>query len=149
MKIKIVTVGRVKENYFVEATLAHGKQIQKKEQLILVEVPDEKAPENLSEKEMIQIKEKEGERILSKLEADDFVICLAIEGKQITTDQFRRELKRWREETRGCVTFVIGGSLGLSKRVLDRSNYKLSFSPMTFPHQLMKVILLDQLAKLV
>lgn len=146
MKIEVITVGKVKETYFVEAASECVKAIRKKAEINLVEVADEKAPENLSEKEELQIKEKEGERILSKIAADSFVVCLAIEGKVMSTEQFKKQILSWREINEKTITFVIGGSLGLSSKVLQRANYKLSFGPMTFPHQLMKVILLEQIA---
>jgi 23S rRNA (pseudouridine1915-N3)-methyltransferase len=139
MKIKIITVGKIKETFYRNQISSFVKIINKTDSIELIEVPDEKCPEKLSNKEMIQVKDAEGKRILEKIK-DEYVIALAIEGKQIDSSKFKSLLNK------SEVTFVIGGSLGLSEHVLKRSNYKLSFSEMTFPHQLMKVVLLEQIA---
>ncbi len=107
-------------------------------------MPDEKASENLSEKEMIQVKDKEGDRILGKINDQAYVIALAIEGKQMTSEGLSEHIEKLGVTGKSHIVFVIGGSLGLSEKVLKRANYKLSFSRMTFPHQLMKVVLLEQ-----
>ena len=112
----------------------------------IIEVPDEQAPENLSEKEIEQVKEKEGEKILSKIDDSDYVISLEILGKQMTSEKFAEFIQNEMLEGFGRnMVFVIGGSNGLAKEVSNRSNYKLSFSKMTFPHQLMRVVLLEQI----
>ncbi|MCH4890951.1 23S rRNA (pseudouridine(1915)-N(3))-methyltransferase RlmH [Acidaminobacter sp. JC074] len=139
MHIKIITVGKIKEKFYTSQIDNFKKTISKFASIELIEVADEKCPEKLSEKEMIQVKDKEGERILSKISSDDYVIALAIEGKMIGSDKFKQIMSK------NQVAFVIGGSLGLSSHVMKRSNYQLSFSKMTFPHQLMKVVLMEQI----
>nr|WP_206698135.1 23S rRNA (pseudouridine(1915)-N(3))-methyltransferase RlmH [Cytobacillus firmus] len=110
----------------------------------IIEVPDEKAPEELSETEMNQVKQKEGERILAKIHPDAHVIALAIEGKMKSSEELADTLDKLATYGKSKIAFVIGGSLGLSQEVLQRADDKLSFSKMTFPHQLMKLILLEQ-----
>ena len=144
MKITVISVGKIKEKYFTGAINEYAKRLTKYCKLEQVEVPDEKAPENLSEKEMIQVKEKEGERILSKINGQAYVIALAIEGKQLTSEELSTHIEKLGVSGKSHIVFVIGGSLGLADSVLKRANYKLSFSKMTFPHQLMKVVLLEQ-----
>lgn len=145
MEIKIITVGKIKESYFTDGIKEYMSRISKYCRITEIEVPDEKCPENLSDKEMIIVKEKEGERILSKIADTDYVITLEIEGKQLTSEELAKRLKSLDSTCSGSVAFVIGGSLGLADAVSRRSNFKLSFSKMTFPHQLMKVVLLEQI----
>lgn len=144
MEIRILSVGRQKEGFFREASSHYLSQMEKKVTVSLIEVPDEKAPETLSEKEMVQIKDKEGEKLLEKIKSKDYVIALAIDGKHLNEESLIRKLK---EPAYESVTFVIGGSLGLSDAVLNRANEKISFGKATFPHQLMKVVLLSHLEK--
>ncbi len=139
MHIKVITVGKIKEKFYTNQIDQFKKSISKFATIDLIEVSDEKCPEKLSDKEMIQVKDKEGNRILSKITQEDYVIALAIEGKMIQSEQFKKVM------TQNQVAFVIGGSLGLSEQVMKRSNYQLSFSKMTFPHQLMKVVLMEQI----
>jgi len=143
MKIKIITVGKVKEKYLVDGIKEYSKRISRYSKLELVEVSDEKAPESLSEKDEEIVKNKEGERILNKI-SNEYVIALAIEGKKVNSIELSEMINRIFSYESSDITFVIGGSLGLSKDVLNRANTKLSFSDMTFPHQLMKLILLEQ-----
>lgn len=110
----------------------------------ILELPDEKAPENLSQTQMQQIKKKEGDRILDKIHPDAYVIALAIEGKQASSEQFAEQLGRLSASGKNSAVFVIGGSLGLSGEVMKRADEALSFSKMTFPHQLMRLILVEQ-----
>lgn len=145
MRITIISVGKIKERYFTEAIDEYAKRLTKYCNLTQVEVPDEKAPETLSDKEMTQIKDKEGERILAKVKDTQYVITLEIAGKQLTSEGVSEKLATLGIEGNSDVVFIIGGSLGLSDTVLKRSNYALSFSKMTFPHQMMKVILLEQI----
>lgn len=147
MKISIITVGRVKEKFYTDAISLYAKQLNKHCQLELIEVSDEKAPETLSDKEEIQIKDREGERILSKIGEGAFVMCLAIEGKALDSQAFSLKIRQLEAQGKNHIAFVIGGSLGLSEHVLKRADFKLSFSPMTFPHQLMKVILMEQVCR--
>ncbi|MER2002662.1 MAG: 23S rRNA (pseudouridine(1915)-N(3))-methyltransferase RlmH, partial [Carnobacterium inhibens] len=111
----------------------------------LIEVPDEKAPEKLSEAEMVQVKEKEGERILAKIPDQAFVFALTIEGKQRTSEEFAKEIEQLGVQGKSTIVFVIGGSLGLSDAVMKRSNTPISFGKMTLPHQLMRLVLIEQI----
>ena len=110
----------------------------------VIEMPDEKAPEELSAAEMEQVKQKEGEKLLSKLSPDTYVIALAIDGKMKSSEELADSLDKLATYGKSKIAFVIGGSLGLSDEVLKRADEKLSFSKMTFPHQLMRLILLEQ-----
>jgi 23S rRNA (pseudouridine1915-N3)-methyltransferase len=147
MQIKIITVGKIKEKYLKDAIEEYSKRLRKYCTVDIIEVPDEKTPDNASEKEELQIKGKEGQSILKYVADTDYVFALAIEGKMLTTEEFSRNVKTLGSKNTEEIIFIIGGSLGLSKEVLNRANYKLSFSKMTFPHQLMRVILLEQLCK--
>ncbi|MFC7319851.1 23S rRNA (pseudouridine(1915)-N(3))-methyltransferase RlmH [Halobacillus campisalis] len=144
MKITIVTVGKLKEKYLKQGIEEYIKRLTPYAKVEVVEVPDEKAPENLSEAQMLEVKQKEGERILSKIQPDTHVFTLEIEGKQLTSEKLAKQLDDLATYGKSKVAFVIGGSLGLSDEVLKRSDYGLSFSKMTFPHQLMRLMLMEQ-----
>jgi len=144
MRITLITVGKIKEKHFTDAIAEYTKRLSKYCQLTAIEVSDEKAPETLSDKEMEQIKDKEGERILSKLKDTQYVITLEIKGTQLTSEALSEKIDSLGVSGQSDLVFIIGGSLGLSDLVLKRSNFALSFSKMTFPHQLMKVVLLEQ-----
>jgi 23S rRNA (pseudouridine1915-N3)-methyltransferase len=144
MNITIITVGKLKEKYLKAAIDEYAKRLSRYCKLDIIEVTDEKIPDNASEKEELQIKEKEGEGILKFIKDNMFVIALAIDGKQLSSEELATYIKDLGIKGDRNLAFVIGGSLGLSKTVLNRANYKLSFSKMTFPHQLMRVILLEQ-----
>lgn len=144
MQITVITVGKVKEKYFTDAAHEYIKRLSKYCKLSLVEVSDEKTPDNLSEAQMIQVKDKEGDRILSKLKDSDFLITLEIDGKQVTSEAFAKSLEHLALTGKSSIVFAIGGSLGLSDSVKLRSQMALSFGMMTLPHQLMKVVLLEQ-----
>ncbi|KML40615.1 23S rRNA (pseudouridine(1915)-N(3))-methyltransferase RlmH [Cytobacillus firmus] len=145
MNISIITVGKLKEKYLKQGIDEYLKRLSAYAKLDIIEVPDEKAPEELSETEMIQVKQKEGERILAKIHPDAHVIALAIEGKMKSSEELADTLDKLATYGKSKIAFVIGGSLGLSQGVLQRADEKLSFSKMTFPHQLMKLILLEQI----
>lgn len=145
--IKLICVGKVKESYFRDGIAYFEKQIRKHCPFSVVECPDEPTPDNASDAINVQIKQIEGERILSKIADEDHVIALCIDGKHMTSEQFSISLKQTAERTSGYLCFVIGGSLGLSPQVVKRANRKLSFSAMTFPHQMMRMILMEQIAK--
>ncbi|MBM7693542.1 23S rRNA (pseudouridine1915-N3)-methyltransferase [Peribacillus deserti] len=145
MNISIVTVGKLKEKYLKQGIEEYIKRMSPYAKIDVIEVPDEKAPETLSEIEMEQIKDKEGERILGKISPDAHVIALAIEGKQKSSEELADTLDKLATYGKSKVAFVIGGSLGLSKSVMQRADEALSFSRMTFPHQLMKLILVEQI----
>lgn len=144
MNIKIISVGKIKEKYIKLGIDEFSKRLSKYCKLDIVEVDDEKAPENLSEKEMDIIKYKEGQKILSNIKNNSYVIALAIDGKNLSSEELAHKMSNLSISGNSNIAFVIGGSLGLSKDVLDRSDFKLSFSKMTFPHQLMRLILLEQ-----
>ena len=145
MKITVIGVGRLKEKYWQAAIDEYSKRLSKYVKLDIIEVPDEKAPENLSAAEEEIVKKNEGERILKNIRDGAYVIALAINGKMLSSEELSEFLNERMVRGAGHIVFVIGGSLGLSKEVLDRADYKLSFSRMTFPHQLMRVILLEQI----
>ncbi len=144
MKISIICVGKIKEKYFTMAIDEYCKRLSKYIKLNIVEIPDEKAPENLSLADEENIKLKEGEKILKSIK-DEFVVALCIEGKQLDSVSLSNFIQDNMNKGISHISFVIGGSLGLHKSVTDRANFKLSFSKMTFPHQLMRVILLEQI----
>lgn len=144
MKITVIGVGRLKEKYWQAAIDEYSKRLSKYVKLDIIEVPDEKAPENLSAAEEEIVKKNEGERILKNIKDGAYVIDLAINGKMLSSEELSEFLNERMVRGAGHIVFVIGGSLGLSKEVLDRADYKLSFSKMTFPHQMMRVILLEQ-----
>jgi 23S rRNA (pseudouridine1915-N3)-methyltransferase len=144
VNISIVSVGKLKEKYLKLGIDEFTKRLTAYAKIELVEVPDEKAPEQLSELEMIQVKQKEGEKILSKISPDTYVIALAIDGKMKSSEELADSLDKLATYGKSKIAFVIGGSLGLSNEVLQRADEKLSFSKMTFPHQMMKLILLEQ-----
>ncbi|KMM36439.1 23S rRNA (pseudouridine(1915)-N(3))-methyltransferase RlmH [Guptibacillus hwajinpoensis] len=145
MNISIVTVGKLKEKYLKQGIAEYTKRLGPFAKVEVIEVSDEKAPENLSETEMIQVKKAEGDRILGKISPDAHVIALAIDGKMKTSEQLAHDLDQLATYGKSKVAFVIGGSLGLSENVLKRANDTLSFSKMTFPHQLMRLILVEQI----
>ncbi|WP_409227322.1 23S rRNA (pseudouridine(1915)-N(3))-methyltransferase RlmH [Gudongella sp. SC589] len=145
MNIDVVAVGKIKEKYLNEGIKEYSKRLSRYCSLGIIEVDDEKAPENLSHKEMEMIKDREGEKILSKIPSGAYVVALAIEGKQLSSEALSEKLGDIMVEGNSHIIFVIGGSLGLSKEVLKRANLKLSFSKMTFPHQLMRMILMEQI----
>jgi len=143
--ISIVTVGKLKEKYLKLGIEEYVKRLNSYAKIDVIEVADEKAPEELSEVEMIQVKQKEGERLLAKISPDTYVIALAINGKLKSSEELADSLDKLATYGKSKVAFVIGGSLGLSEEVLKRADEKLSFSKMTFPHQLMRLILVEQI----
>ncbi|WP_069650720.1 23S rRNA (pseudouridine(1915)-N(3))-methyltransferase RlmH [Caloranaerobacter ferrireducens] len=145
MNITIISVGKIKEKYLNDGIKEFSKRLSKYCKLKLIEVNDEKAPESLSEAEMEIVKKKEGERILSKLNESSYIITLCIDGKSLSSEEFSKKLDSLALSGNSNITFIIGGSLGLSQEVINKSHFKLSFSKMTFPHQLMKLILLEQI----
>ncbi len=145
MNITILSVGKIKEKYLADAVKEYRKRLSRYCRLEILELPDEQTPDKAGEALELQIKQKEGQRILKAIKEDSYVIALAIEGKRLTSEGFAKKLEQLGIQGRSHVTFVIGGSLGLAPEVLGRADYLLSFSDMTFPHQLMRVILLEQI----
>lgn len=144
MNIKIICVGKLKEKFLKEGIGEFQKRIKTYANLEIVEVKDEACPENSSELEMEKIKEVEGERILSKISKGAYVIALDIGGKSLTSEDFAKKIEDLSVEGISSIDFIIGGSLGLSESVKNKSDYKLSFSKFTFPHGLMRLILVEQ-----
>ncbi len=145
MKITILCVGKIKERFLRDAISEYSKRLTRYVKMDIVEVSDEKTPDRSSEKEEIQIRDREGDKLLRYIRAEDYVVALAIDGKQYDSVSFAKKIESYGVRGRGNVVFVIGGSLGLSQNVLQRADERLSFSKMTFPHQLMRVILLEQI----
>lgn len=145
MNIKIICVGKCKESFFREAVAEYAKRLSRYCKFQILEVADEKTPDQASEQEETLIRQKEAERILKAVRGDDYVIALAIRGKRMDSVGFSEHLGALMSAGRSNVVFVIGGSLGLSDDVLSRADGQLSFSDMTFPHQLMRVILAEQI----
>ena len=145
MKISIITVGKIKEKYLKDAIDEYSKRLSKYCKLEIIEVADEKTPDNASEVVEDNIRSKEAERILKYVKEDAYVVTLEIDGKQLTSEELANKIEKIGVQGTSHIIFIIGGSIGLGKEVLAKSNYALSFSKMTFPHQLMRVILLEQI----
>ncbi len=145
MKISILCVGKVKEKFYRDAIDEFAKRLSRYCKLDIIEVTDEKTPDQASETEVRQIKEKEGERLLKNIKDDAYVIALCIDGKQLDSEELSDKMEKLGISGNSHICFVIGGSLGLADEVIRRADYKLSFSKMTFPHQLMRVILMEQI----
>lgn len=145
MRVTIVCVGKLKENYWQQAVAEYQKRLGRYLKLEIVELADEKAPETMSKAQEDGVRQKEGQRILKAIKEDAFVVALAILGKQLTSEGLADFVEQKGLAGVSHIVFVIGGSLGLSEEVLARSNFDLSFSKMTFPHQMMRVVLLEQI----
>ena len=145
MNITIVSVGKLKEKYLKMGIDEYAKRLSSYAKIDFVEVPDEKAPEQLSDAEMELVKKKEGERILAKINDGTYVIALALDGKMKTSEQVAADLDALMTYGKSKVAFIIGGSLGLHDDVLKRADEKLCFGKMTLPHQLMKLVLVEQI----
>ena len=145
MKITIITVGKIKEKYLKDAIAEYSKRLTKYCKLDIIEVADEKTPDNASEVVEEAIRDKEAERIMKHIKDDMYFVTLEIGGKMLSSEELASTIEKLGIQGKSDVAFVIGGSIGLGKDVLKRSNYALSFSKMTFPHQLMRVILLEQI----
>ncbi len=145
MQITLIAVGKIKEKYLRDAVAEYEKRLSRYGKLKIIEVADEKTPEDAGALQEEKIRGKEGERILKHLPEDAYVVTLEIEGKMLDSVQFSGKMEQLGVQGRSHICFIIGGSLGLGKEVRQRSDYALSFSKMTFPHQLMRVILLEQI----
>lgn len=145
MKITIITVGKIKEKYLRDAIAEYSKRLSKYCKLEILEVADEKTPDHASAIVEDQIRDKEGERILKLLKDDAYVITLEIGGKMLDSVEFSQKMEQLGIQGKSHIIFVIGGSIGLGNEILKRSDFAISFSRMTFPHQLMRVILLEQI----
>lgn len=145
MKYTVVCVGKIKEKFYAQAVEEYVKRLSRYGKTEIIEVADEKTPEQASETVNRMIKDKEGERILAQIKEDTYVIALAIEGQMLDSEELAEKMEKLAISGISHIVFVIGGSLGLSQKVMKRADYHLSFSRMTFPHQLMRVILLEQI----
>ena len=145
MNIKIIGVGKLKEKYFKQGIAEYAKRLSKFCKFEIVEVPDEKAPESLSQSEMDTVMAKEGERILDQIKDKEYVYALANLGKERTSEAFAKEIADLGTYGHSEITFVIGGSLGLTPAVLKRANAQISFGKFTLPHQLMRLVLSEQI----
>ena len=145
MKITLITVGKIKEKYLRDAIAEYSKRLSRYCKLEIKEVSDEKTPDHASDVVENTILDKEAERIMKYVKEDTYVITLEINGKLLSSEELSAKINQLGIQGTSHITFIIGGSIGLGKEVLARSDYALSFSKMTFPHQLMRVILLEQI----
>lgn len=145
MKITLITVGKIKEKYLKDAIAEYSKRLSKYCKLEIVEVADEKTPDNASDVVEDMVRAKEAERILKYVKEDAYIVTLEIGGKMLSSEELADKIEHLGVQGTSHIIFIIGGSIGLGKEVLAKSNYALSFSRMTFPHQLMRVILLEQI----
>lgn len=145
MKVTIVCVGKLKEQYWRGAVGEYSKRLGRYMKLEIVELPDEKAPETMSPAQEDEVRQKEGLRILKAVKEDAFAVALAIEGKSLSSEELADFMGEKAVRGVSHMVFIIGGSLGLSQEVMKRADFALSFSPMTFPHQMMRTILLEQI----
>lgn len=144
LNIQIVCIGKIKENYLKQAIQEYTKRLSKYCKLTILELPDEKIPDKLNESLSNEIKNKESSAILNHIKKDSYIICLDLTGKELTSEQFSKNIENLSIQT-SSLTFVIGGSLGLSSNLLKKAHQKICFSKMTFPHQLIRVFLLEQI----
>ena len=145
MKFRILCVGRLKEKYWQDALKEYQKRLSAYVNLEIIEVNDEKTPDQASDKQCEQIKAKEGERLLAKIKPTDYVVLLDLQGKMLSSEQLSSQIERFMLDGKETIDFIIGGSLGVSEAIRSRANEMLCFSKMTFPHQMMRVILLEQI----
>ena len=144
MNITVITVGKLKEKYLREAVLEYSKRLSRFVKLEIIEIPDCKIPENASKSQELDVLEKEGDLILSKIKPTSHLVCMCIEGKLLSSTEIADEIENI-SMTKSHITFVIGGSLGIADKVKNKADLKLSFGKITLPHQLMRVILLEQI----
>jgi len=145
MKVSIISVGKLKEKYLKEGIAEYSKRLSRYCTIEMIEVADEKCPETLSEADQLIIKEKEAERISARIKDNSYIVTLEIGGKEFSSEKLASKIESITTGGQSHITFVIGGSLGLAGSITQKSNLALSFSPMTFPHQLMRLILLEQI----
>ena len=144
LTINILCIGKIKEDFFKSAINEYSKRLSKYCKLNIVELPDEKIPDKLNITMTEQIKEKESNNIINHLPKDTYIICLDLTGKEYSSENFSSKLENLSQITSN-ITFVIGGSLGIHKNLLNKANEKICFSKMTFPHQLIRIFLLEQI----
>lgn len=145
LTINIICTGKIKENYLKDAIKEYSKRLTKYCNLNIIELPDEKLPNNLNETLEENIKHKECQNAIAHLKKDSYIICLDLKGKELSSEEFSKKIENISLNLNSTITFVIGGTLGLTKEILDMSNESICFSKMTFPHQLIRVFLLEQI----
>lgn len=145
MKIRLIVVGKLKEKYLVAGIKEYQKRISGYTNIEIIEVADERIPDKASLAQEAMVKVKEGRKILDKIKQDDYVILLDVGGKELDSIAFSKHLEQCMINGKSTIDFVIGGSLGHGEEILQRADFRLSFSPMTFPHQLMRLILIEQI----
>ena len=145
LHINIICIGKIKEIFFKDAIDEYSKRLSKYCILNITELPDEKIPNNASDKELLIVKDKEAQTILNHIKRDSYIICLDLKGKQFSSEEFSRKIQNISLNYNSSITFIIGGSSGISTKVLYIANELISFSKMTFPHQLFRVFLLEQI----
>ena len=145
MRFRVLCVGKLKEGFYRDACHEFCKRLSRYAQVEILEVPDEKAPEQLSPAQRSQVKEAEGQRLLAKVSEGDWMVALDIAGEPLSSPQLAQRLQQWNNQGKSRFAFLIGGSLGLSDAVLGRADQRISFGPPTFSHQLFRVMLLEQL----
>ena len=144
LTINVICIGKIKETYLKDAINEYSKRLSKYCKLTILELPDEKIPDKLNDSLSNEIKEKESNSILNHIKKDSYIICLDLTGKEFSSEEFSKNIENLSLQT-SQITFVIGGSLGLSSNILKKAHQKICFSKMTFPHQLIRVFLLEQL----
>ena len=145
MNIKIICLGKIKEKYLQDGIEEYKKRISKYAHVEIIELSDEAIPENASQKEINNVKKKEAEKIKSQIDSHDFVCALDLSGKQLSSEEFANKIGDITVQGFSTIDFIIGGSLGIEKELVANSNMVLSFSKLTFPHQLFRIILLEQI----
>ena len=145
LHINIICIGKIKEIFLKDAIDEYSKRLNKYCILNITELPDEKMPNNASEKELLLVKDKEAQSILNHLKRDSYIICLDLKGKQFSSEEFSKKIQNISLNYNSSITFIIGGSSGISSKVLNIADELMSFSKMTFPHQLFRVFLLEQI----
>ena len=145
LRINVICVGKIKEKYLQDAIQEYSKRLSKYCTLNIVELNDEKVPQNLNDSLINQIKEKESNNIISHIDKNSYVLALDLKGKQYSSEDFSKKINDISLNSSSSITFIIGGTLGLSENVLNNSNELICFSKMTFPHQLIRVFLLEQI----
>ena len=144
LSINIICTGKIKENYLKEGVLEYAKRLSKYCNLEIIELPDEKVPEKLSTTLEETIKQKECSNAIAHIKKDSYVICLDLKGKEISSEEFSKKMDNI-TLTNSTITFIIGGTLGLNRTILEKANESICFSKMTFPHQLIRLFLLEQI----
>ena len=145
LNISIICIGKIKENYLKDAINEYSKRLSKFCNLKITELPDEKLPSKINDSIISEIKNKECDKIIDAIKKDSYIICLDLKGKEYSSEDFSRKIENIALNFNSSITFIIGGTLGLNEKILSLANEKICFSKMTFPHQLIRVFLLEQL----